>query len=147
MPRNESGQLEPGTLLAGRYRVERFLAGGGMGLVYIANDQRLAERRCAIKEIFDRFTNPEERTRAIEYFHREADTLAQLHRDRGSFGEFLAIEAPGPALHVSCEMEFNGASGRYLIFVGFCRPQIGIGEIAPAVAVETRARFGQTIFW
>lgn len=79
MPRNESGQLEPGTLLAGRYRVERFLAGGGMGLVYIANDQRLAERRCAVKEIFDRFTNPEERTRAIEYFHREADTLAQLN--------------------------------------------------------------------
>lgn len=79
MPRNESGQLEPGTLLAGRYRVERFLAGGGMGLVYIANDQRLAERRCAVKEIFDRFTNPEERARAIEYFHREADTLAQLN--------------------------------------------------------------------
>jgi|GEM_PF-441957 len=79
MPRNESGQLEPGTLLAGRYRVERFLAGGGMGLVYIANDQRLAERRCAVKEIFDRFTNPEERARAIEYFHREADTLSQLN--------------------------------------------------------------------
>ena len=79
MARNESGQLESGTLLAGRYRVERFLAGGGMGLVYIAHDQRLAERRCAVKEIFDRFTNPEERARAIEYFHREADTLAQLN--------------------------------------------------------------------
>ena len=78
MPRNESGQLEAGTMLAGRYRVTRFLAGGGMGLVYIAQDQRLAGRRCAIKEIFDRFTNPEERARAIEYFHREADTLSQL---------------------------------------------------------------------
>jgi len=79
MPRNENGQLESGTLLAGRYRIERFLAGGGMGLVYVALDQRLAERRCAVKEIFDRFTNPEERARAIEYFHREADTLAQLN--------------------------------------------------------------------
>jgi hypothetical protein len=49
-----------------------------MGLVYIAHDRRLADRRCAIKEIFDRFTNPEERARAIEYFHREADTLSQL---------------------------------------------------------------------
>ena len=78
MSRNESGQLEPGTLLAGRYQIERFLAGGGMGVVYIAQDQRLAERRVAIKEIFDRFTNPEERAQAIEYFHREADTLAQL---------------------------------------------------------------------
>jgi Protein kinase domain len=78
MPRNESGQLESGTVLAGRYRITRFLAGGGMGLVYVAQDQRLADRRCAIKEIFDRFTNPEERARAIEYFHREADTLSQL---------------------------------------------------------------------
>ncbi len=78
MSRNENGQLESGTLLGGRYRIQRFLAGGGMGLVYIAQDLRLADRRCAIKEIFDRFTNPEERTRAIEYFHREADTLSQL---------------------------------------------------------------------
>ncbi len=78
MSRNESGQLEPGTLLAGRYQIERFLAGGGMGVVYIAQDQRLTDRRVAIKEIFDRFTNPEERAQAIEYFHREADTLAQL---------------------------------------------------------------------
>ncbi len=78
MARNESGQLEPGTVLAGRYQIERFLAGGGMGVVYIAQDQRLAERRVAIKEIFDRFTNPEERAQAIEYFHREADTLSQL---------------------------------------------------------------------
>src|SRR5262245_16075109 len=79
MLRNENGQLEPGTLLAGRYRIERFLAGGGMGLVYIGHDQRLADRHCAINEIFDRFTSVEERARAIEYFHREADTLAQLN--------------------------------------------------------------------
>ena len=78
MSRNENGQLEPGSLLAGRYRVERFLASGGMGAVYIGVDQRLADRRCAIKEIFDRFTSPEERAQAIEYFQREADTLSQL---------------------------------------------------------------------
>lgn len=78
MSRNETGQLESGTLLAGRYYIERFLAGGGMGRVYLAHDQRLANRRCAIKEIFDRFNDPNERARAIEYFHREADTLSQL---------------------------------------------------------------------
>jgi len=78
LPRNENGQLEAGTLLAGRYRIERFLAGGGMGRVYLAHDQRLGDRRCAIKEVFDRFNDPQERARAIEYFHREADTLSQL---------------------------------------------------------------------
>ncbi len=78
MPRDENGQLVPGTVLAGRYRIEKFLAGGGMGLVYLARDQRLSDRPCAVKEMFDRFTDVEERRRAIEYFHREADTLAQL---------------------------------------------------------------------
>ena len=78
LSRNENGQLEAGTLLADRYQIERFLAGGGMGRVYLARDQRLADRRCAIKEVFDRFNDPEERARAIEYFHREAGTLSQL---------------------------------------------------------------------
>jgi hypothetical protein len=90
--RNETGQLESGTLLAGRYAVERFLAGGGMGRVYLAHDRRLSNRRCAIKEIFDRFNDPDERARAIEYFHREADTLSQLKHQSipsifDSFGE------------------------------------------------------------
>lgn len=78
LPRNENGQLVPGALLAQRYRIERFLAGGGMGRVYLARDQRLADRLCAIKEVFDRFNDPAERARAIEYFHREAGTLSQL---------------------------------------------------------------------
>lgn len=78
LPRNENGQLVSGSMLAERYRIERFLAGGGMGRVYLARDQRLADRRCAIKEVFDRFNDPEERARAIEYFHREAGTLSQL---------------------------------------------------------------------
>ncbi|MGE0683826.1 MAG: serine/threonine protein kinase [Candidatus Binatia bacterium] len=78
LPRNENGQLTSGAMLAKRYRIERFLAGGGMGRVYLARDQRLADRLCAIKEVFDRFNDPEERARAIEYFHREAGTLSQL---------------------------------------------------------------------
>ena len=54
MLRNESGQLEAGTVLAGRYRITRFLAGGGMGLVYVAQDQRLAGRRCAMTIAIER---------------------------------------------------------------------------------------------
>ncbi len=73
-----TGPLNPGTSLAGRYLVERMLGGGGMGVVYLARDQRLANRLCAIKEMVDHFIDPQQRLEANDYFAREADTLAQL---------------------------------------------------------------------
>ncbi len=70
--------LAPGTVLQNRYHVEHLLGGGGMGVVYLARDQRLANRHCAIKEMVDHFIDPQQRLEANEYFAREADTLAQL---------------------------------------------------------------------
>ena len=58
--------------------IERLLGGGGMGMVYLAHDQRLANRPCAIKEMVDHFIDQQQRIEANEYFAREADTLAQL---------------------------------------------------------------------
>jgi serine/threonine protein kinase len=72
------GPLEPGTVLQRRYQVDRLLGGGGMGMVYLARDQRLSNRPCAIKEMVDHFIDPQQRIEANEYFAREADTLAQL---------------------------------------------------------------------
>ncbi len=72
------GPLPPGTLLQNRYLVQRLLGGGGMGMVYLAQDHRLANRLCAIKEMVDHFIDPDQRLEANEYFAREADTLAQL---------------------------------------------------------------------
>src|SRR5262249_11434773 len=72
------GPLEPGTVLQKRYRIQRLLGGGGMGMVYLAQDQRLSNRPCAIKEMVDHFIDPQQRLEANEYFAREADTLAQL---------------------------------------------------------------------
>ncbi len=73
-----SAPLEPGKVLQNRYIIERLLGGGGMGVVYLARDQRLANRYCAIKEMVDHFIDPKQRIEANEYFAREADTLAQL---------------------------------------------------------------------
>src|SRR5260370_38909248 len=74
------GPLEPGVILQQRYRVERLLGGGGMGMVYLAHDQRLSNRPCAIKEMVDPFIDAQHRLEANEYFARESDTLAQLNR-------------------------------------------------------------------
>ena len=65
-------------MLQNRYLIERLLGGGGMGMVYLAQDQRLANRFCALKEMVDHFIDPQQRLEANEYFAREADTLAQL---------------------------------------------------------------------
>ena len=73
-----AGPLESGTVLQGRYVIDKLLGGGGMGMVYLARDQRLANRPCAIKEMVDHFIDQQQRIEANEYFAREADTLAQL---------------------------------------------------------------------
>ncbi len=70
--------LTTGTVLQNRYLIDRQLGGGAMGTVYLARDQRLSKRPCAIKEMVDHFIDPAQCTEANEYFEREADTLAQL---------------------------------------------------------------------
>src|SRR5579875_2429687 len=77
-PAAQTGPLPSGTVLQKRYLIQKLIGGGGMGVVYLAQDQRLANRPCAIKEMVDHFIDPQQRRDANEYFAREADTLAQL---------------------------------------------------------------------
>jgi tRNA A-37 threonylcarbamoyl transferase component Bud32 len=73
------GQLEPDIQLQDRYRVVKLLGGGGMGQVHLAHDTRLADKRCAIKELIpDPHLSPEERAQSAAQFHREAAVLAHL---------------------------------------------------------------------
>jgi eukaryotic-like serine/threonine-protein kinase len=66
--------FEPGDIVGGKYRVERLLGEGGMGLVYAATNLAL-EQRVAIKLLRDEAASKPE---AVERFTREARAAARI---------------------------------------------------------------------
>ena len=98
--------IAPSTIVGGRYRVVRSLGGGGMKLVYLAEDLRLAGRSCALAEMVDSITSPDLQQQAVAAFQREADMLAQLANEHipRIFDRFLAVpEIGGLAVMVLAE--------------------------------------------
>jgi serine/threonine protein kinase len=73
--------IEANTVIGGRYRVVKPLGGGGMKMVYLAEDLRLASRPCALAEMVDSFTSPNLQQQAVASFQREADMLATLSNE------------------------------------------------------------------
>jgi len=69
-----TGGLAPGTLLAGRYRVVRLLAEGGMGAVYEAQQLELG-RRVAIKTLLSEL---QDEPRLVQRFIREARATCMI---------------------------------------------------------------------
>ena len=70
--------LIQGSILQNRYRTLYQIGGGGMGVVYLAEDIRLAGRRCAIKEMSPAQLAPQDRNWVINAFRQEAQMLANL---------------------------------------------------------------------
>jgi serine/threonine protein kinase len=66
----------PGTVLHGRYRIERLLAIGGFGAVYLATDTKQGSREVAIKDMI--CADPGEFTIRLNFFRREAEILRAL---------------------------------------------------------------------
>ena len=67
-----------GTLLHGRYRIERLLAMGGFGAVYLATDMKGNGRPVAIKDMI--CADPQEFAIRLNFFRREAEILRSLER-------------------------------------------------------------------
>src|ERR1700683_4632859 len=97
-------ELEPGTVVDGRYRVISRLGSGGMADVFCAEDQQLG-RKVALKLLHRRFA---EDPGFVERFRREAQAAAGLQHpnvvsvyDRGSHDEtyYIVMEyLPGRTL-------------------------------------------------
>ncbi|MHB2016367.1 MAG: protein kinase domain-containing protein [Candidatus Xenobia bacterium] len=72
------GALAPGTVLQNRYAVMDIIGRGGMGTVYEAEDQQLANKRIAVKELVVLATDAAEKERVAGQFHRETELLSGL---------------------------------------------------------------------
>jgi serine/threonine-protein kinase len=71
--------IEPGEVLRERYIIQEIIGRGGMGSIFLAEDNRLPGRICAIKQITHDQELPESsRTQTSEQFYREASVLARL---------------------------------------------------------------------
>ncbi len=73
--------LKVGEILTGKkgkYEVIRKLGGGGMGHVYLAKELNGKFDLCAVKEIIDYYSDPDDKERIVREFRREAKLLENL---------------------------------------------------------------------
>ncbi|HEX3560459.1 MAG TPA: protein kinase [Pyrinomonadaceae bacterium] len=76
--RRAASQLEPGTVLYGRYEIVKRIGGGGMGAVYYAKDKNLGEQPRAVKEMIQTHLDESQQEKAVADFKRESMLLASL---------------------------------------------------------------------
>lgn len=71
--------IRPDQILRERYSIREIIGRGGMGSIYLAEDNRLPGRLCALKEVRHDPDTPEQfRVQTREQFYREASVLARL---------------------------------------------------------------------
>jgi len=85
--------LKIGEVLRNRYKIRERIGQGGMGNIYLADDQRLEGRQCALKEVeYDRNTPKNLLEEARDQFLREATVLARLdHPNLPKVSDFFSI--------------------------------------------------------
>jgi serine/threonine-protein kinase len=85
--------LKTGDLLRGRYKIKRIIGQGGMGNIYLAEDQRLKGRLCALKEVeHDKSLSKSLNKQAQDQFLQEATVLARLdHPNLPKVSDYFSI--------------------------------------------------------
>lgn len=86
--------LIPGVILKERYIIKSVIGQGGMGCVYLAEDDRLEGRQCAVKEVeHDQNVSDELLKQGRDQFQREATILARLdHPNLPKVSDFFSEE-------------------------------------------------------
>ncbi len=86
--------LQPGDSLRERYTITGLIGFGGMGTVYLADDNRLEGRQCAVKEIRLQPDLSDEVVDSVrKQFRQEASTLARLdHPGLPKVSDYFSIE-------------------------------------------------------
>ena len=70
--------LPAGTILQGKYEIQKLLHTGGMGYIYLARNKILYDRLCVVKQLRDRIQSEEHRQKLEE----EALRMSKLHHPR-----------------------------------------------------------------
>jgi len=83
-------EIQPGVVLANRYRVINTLGQGGFGRTYLASDSNRFNELCVLKEFAPQVQTPEYLQKAQDLFEREAGVLYRLeHAQIPRFRELL----------------------------------------------------------
>ncbi|HEV7701379.1 MAG TPA: FHA domain-containing serine/threonine-protein kinase [Pyrinomonadaceae bacterium] len=105
--------LSEGSLLNSRYKIGRKIGGGGMGAVYIAEDQNLGGVERAVKEMVQSSIEEEQQRKAIEDFRRESMILSSLdHPSIPTIYDYFFDESQGRFYLVMKYISGGDLSGR-----------------------------------
>ncbi|HEY1813172.1 MAG TPA: serine/threonine-protein kinase [Kofleriaceae bacterium] len=126
--------IEPGQMLAGRYRVQRLLGRGGMGAVFLADDEVLHEL-VALKVISSSFSSDE--AALVARFRREASAARKVSSPNVIRIHDLGEARPG-LLYLSMEY-FNGRTLTELIAQRGVVPMKDVQDILQQVCTGLEA--------